>query len=167
MIMMEDFVKEKEYLYKYRSLRNFDRFVDILLYNRLHGFTYTQLDDAMKGRFNEPVGTDRDILQKIRSEKESYNLCSLSNIATSSPVWALYADEYKGWCIELEVTSKKWERVEMRYSDKMPTACDDVKKIITTKSKEWQHQQEVRYLKKIIRGSRESKTLIGLSLDCV
>ena len=80
---------------------------------------------------------------------------------------AHYADEYKGCCIELEVTSKKWERVEMRYSDKMPTVCDDVKKIITTKSKEWQHQQEVRYLKKIIRGSRESKTLIGLSLDCV
>lgn len=53
---MEDFVKEKEYLYKYRSLRNFARFVDILLYNRLHGFTYTQLDDAMKGRFHEPVG---------------------------------------------------------------------------------------------------------------
>ena len=151
--------QNKQYLYKYRSLKNFARFVDIILNNRLHGSTYTQLDDAMEGRFKRPVGVDKDLLNKICSEKESYYICSLSKIATSSPMWALYADEHKGCCIELEVTSKMWEKEEVKYSDQMPTVFDDVKVIITTKSKEWQHQQEVRYLKRITTDSRKAKTL--------
>lgn len=152
-------MENNEYLYKYRSLKNFARFVDIILNNRLHGSTYTQLDDAMEGRFKNPVGVDKALLDKIYSEKGKYYLCSLSKTATSSPMWALYADEHKGCCIELEVTSKKWEKIEVKYSNQMPTALDDVKVIITTKSKEWQHQQEIRYLKKITPGSRESKKL--------
>lgn len=151
--------QNKEYLYKYRSLKNFASFIDILLNNRLHSSTYKQLDDAMEGRFNRPVGVDKDLLNKIYSEKGSYYLCSLSKIATSSPMWALYADENKGCCIELEVTSKTWERVEVKYSDNLPTINDSVKDIITTKSKEWQHQQEIRYLKKIESGSHKSKDL--------
>lgn len=152
-------MENKKYLYKYRSLKNFARFVDIILNNRLHGSTYTQLDDAMEGRFKRPVGIDKELLDKIYSEKGSYYICSLSKTATSSPMWALYADEHKGCCIELEVTSKLWEKEDVKYSERMPTVFDDVKVIITTKSKEWQHQQEVRYLKKIIPGSNKSKTL--------
>lgn len=152
-------MENKKYLYKYRSLKNFARFVDIILNNRLYGSTYTQLDDAMEGRFKRPAGIDKELLDKIHSEKGSYYICSLSKTATSSPMWALYADEHKGCCIELEVTSKLWEKEDVKYSEQMPTVFDDIKVIITTKSKEWQHQQEVRYLKKIEPGSKKSKTL--------
>lgn len=152
-------MENKKYLYKYRSLKNFARFVDIILNNRLYGATYTQLDDAMEGRFKHPVGTDKELLDKIKSEKGNYYICSLSKTAKSSSMWALYADEHKGCCIELEVTSKTWEKEDVKYSEQMPTASDDVKVIITTKSKEWQHQQEVRYLKKIMPGSKKPKTL--------
>lgn len=151
--------EDKVYLYKYRSLKNFARFVDILLNNRLYGSTYTELDDAMEGRFKHPIGVDRELLDKIKSGKESYYICSLSKTPTSSPMWALYADENKGCCIELEVTSKTWKSVDVKYQSEMPNVNNTVEEIITTKSKEWEHQQEVRLLKRIEMGRKNTRTM--------
>lgn len=141
--------EEKEYLYKYRSLKNFARFVDILMNNRLFASTYTQLDDAMEGRFIRPVGTDKALLNKIKNDKENYYICSLTKNPNSSPMWALYADEHRGCCIELEVTSKCWTRVKVKYTTTMPNIQNSVEDIITTKSKEWEHQDEIRYIRNV------------------
>ena len=151
--------EDKVYLYKYRSLKNFSRFVDILLNNRLYGSTYTRLDDAMEGRFKHPIGVDRELLDKIKSGKESYYICSLSKTPTSSPMWALYADENRGCCIELEVTSKTWKSVDVKYQSEMPNVNNTVEEIITTKSKEWEHQQEVRFLKQFEKGKRSQRCM--------
>lgn len=136
-----------EHYYKYRSLKNFARFVDIVMNKRLYGCTYNELDDAMEGRYLHPIGIEKDILTKIHDEKSHYYICSLATSPSSSPMWALYADESKGCCIELEVTSPNWDPYQVHYVKDMPTVDNSPIEIITTKHEDWRHQHEVRFLK--------------------
>lgn len=74
-------------------------------------------------------------------------------------MWALYADENKGCCIELEVTSKTWKSVDVKYQSEMPNVNNTVEEIITTKSKEWEPQQEVRFLRRIEKLKSTRRTM--------
>lgn len=86
-------------------------------------------------------------------------------------MWALYADENKGCCIELEVTAKGWEKHDVKYRTQMPSYQDSIIDILTTKSVDWSHQQEVRFLKKKEKGTSHylsikiHQIIFGLRVD--
>ena len=65
-------------------------------------------------------------------------------------MWTHYAAENQGCCLEVEVTSKSWERLDIDYSEKIPILNDNmtVKDVLKVKAKMWEYEQEVRYLSK-------------------
>ena len=91
-----------EILYKYRSLQNFGRFVDILINQRLYCPVFTELNDPMEGFFWHSRSLSKKRLNEIMKEKFSYKICSLSQSWQDIGLWTFYADEGRGCCIGVE-----------------------------------------------------------------
>ncbi len=145
----------KEILYKYRSLANFERFLDILLNKRLYGAVYNTLNDPMEGYFKADSLTDVE-WQLLRDERKNLRICSLAGNHTSNLLWSHYADEHRGCCIAVEVPDRcKWQRLDVNYVSQPPvisagTPTDNaIKSICSTKSDFWEYEQEVRFVKSV------------------
>lgn len=140
-----------EYLYKYRSLQNLKRFIDILMNRRLYASKYLELKDPMEGFFIYDNSVPRPIVNKLRDDRANTIICSFSKSYTNGLMWSMYGDEHKGCCIKLKVTSKKWEELEVNYTDIRLMVTDrnaSIETILSTKSQQWKHEQEVRYILK-------------------
>jgi hypothetical protein len=151
-----------ELLYKYRSLSNYKRFVDILLRNRLFACSYDKLNDPMEGYFRYSGSSD-DYVDGLRNEKQKSVICSLSQTYRDGLMWSFYADEHRGCCFEIEVTSKKdWRRISVNYTNELANVDDKMKGsvtssvdyILSTKSLSWENEQEIRFVKKLSPKSR-------------
>ena len=53
-------MEEKTKLYKYKSLKQFEYFMDILTQNRLYGATFKELNDPMEGFFQSKNFTSEE-----------------------------------------------------------------------------------------------------------
>ena len=138
-----------EYLYKYRSLANMKRFIDILMNRRLYASKYLELNDPMEGFFLYDKNVPRPIVAKLRDERATTLICSLSKTPYNGLMWSMYGDEHKGVCIKLKVTSPNWEEVTVDYSSERTLITDrnaSINTILGTKSVQWQHEEEVRYI---------------------
>ena len=142
------------FFYKYRSLENMTRFLDILLYHRLYAPTYQELNDPMEGFFKTKKGNGEKS-KIIREKLKSYRIVSLSKNYDIGYMWSHYANVHKGCCIELEITSKDWEYTEIDYCKKpLEPEIDDnesldniPKLILSKKTTQWICEEEVRFLK--------------------
>jgi hypothetical protein len=103
-------------LYKYMSLQKFDRLLDVIYNQRLYMAKHDSLNDPYEGNL---VATDVSHLQgenqdpiafaamleahdkRWQQSLSRYRICSLSNTWKSTLLWAHYADEFRGICIEL------------------------------------------------------------------
>lgn len=132
--------------YKYRSLDNLDRFLSIIIDKKLYGALYSEMNDPMEGHFT--CSGNGLFKEKIVEAKNMTYICSLSSSGNIGLMWTHYANENRGCCIEVEVTSKTWKEVEVRYSREMPevkhSSC--VKDILGVKSEAWSYEQEIRFL---------------------
>lgn len=140
-----------EYLYKYRSLQNLKRFIDILMNRRLYASKYLGLNDPMEGFFIYDKSVPRPIINKLRDDRANAIICSFSKSYINGLMWSMYGDEHKGCCIKLKVTSKNWEELEVNYTDVKLMVSDrnaSIETILSTKSQQWQHEREVRYIQK-------------------
>ncbi len=138
-----------KYLYKYRSLANMKRFIDILMNRRLYASKYLDLNDPMEGFFLYDKNVPRDVVSKLRNERATTLICSLSTTPYNGLMWSMYGDEHKGVCIRLKVTSPKWEEVIVDYSSVRTLITDgnaSINTILGKKSVQWQHEEEVRYI---------------------
>lgn len=138
-----------ELLYKYRSLSKIERILEIIIDRRLYGALYTEMNDPMEGYFQYTPDVDRNLVSNIMDSKNKRYICSLSRKSNIGLMWTHYADENKGCCIEVEVTSK-WERLEVVYSNKIPTlnASTTLEDILKVKAPVWHYEEEIRYLSK-------------------
>ena len=87
--------KDIEILYKYRSLSNLKRLIEIVLDSKLYASRYKELNDPMEGYYSysrEIVPYKKEI---NRLKKESL-ICSLSKSNYIGMMWIMYADEGKG-----------------------------------------------------------------------
>ena len=137
------------YLYKYRSLANMKRFIDILMNRRLYASKYLELNDPMEGFFLYDKNVPRPIVAKLRDERATTLICSLSKTPYNGLMWSMYGDEHKGVCIKLKVTSPNWEEVTVDYSSERTLITDrnaSIDTILGKKSVQWQHEEEVRYI---------------------
>jgi hypothetical protein len=153
-------------LYKYRDFNNFERVLDIILNKRLYAAKYTELNDPMEGIFRHR-GLHKDILAKLKEEKEILRICSFSRKCNDSLMWAHYANGEKGIAIGIKEECLAFPVIRnVNYSGIMEhvTANTMVQDILSCKNQEWCYEQEVRVFTKkeyinieieeIIMGSR-------------
>jgi hypothetical protein len=96
-------------LYKFRSLvgEKCDNVIEILETGKFHCSTYYKLNDPMEG-FYESRGFTKEYAEKIFKEKNKTRICSFSRFDDgirnhlTMPLWAYYANDFKGCVIEIE-----------------------------------------------------------------
>lgn len=91
-------------LYKYRGVKNFRFFSDIILNKRLYTANYFELNDPMEGHYLYHSGLlDIDIRHKINSEKRKIRICSLSKKCDNEIMWSHYSEGHRGVVIGVEI----------------------------------------------------------------
>jgi len=140
-------------LYKYRSLENFKRFIEILINNKLYASTYEKMNDYMEGHYLYQSSNDiKKIIVKMKKEKRKLRICSLSKNPKNDVMLAHYADN--GYCviIGVEPCLKRNEiKEDIDYNGIQKIKLDDTikinesaKKILTCKTESWEYEKEVR-----------------------
>lgn len=145
-------MKNQETYYKYRSLSNLRRFIEILLNQKLYAGTFEQLNDPMEGYFRYRTTVPQYILHELKNKKEKTLICSLSKKHNIGLMWSMYADEHKGCCIECSVSpNSTWEKVEVDYSENAVLLEKEedatINRILGVKSPQWKYEEEVRFIK--------------------
>lgn len=154
-----------DYYYKYRSLSNLKRFVDILINRRLYATHYSNLNDPMEGFFQYAPSVPRDFINTLRNKKSSTLICSLSQTFNNGLMWSVYSDEHKGCCIKLSVTSTTWHPLQVSYAINPATITDagkSVEDILKIKSIQWAHEKEVRFIK-----TKPSAPYVKIKIDTI
>lgn len=143
--------KHNETLYKYRSMTNLKRLIEIVLDSKLYAPRYKELNDPMEGyyTYSKEITPFKKEINKLK--KESL-ICSLSKSNNIGMMWIMYADEGNGCCIEVEVGGNTtWERVEVEYKAEIPKITEsadiNIESIFKYKSSVWDYEQEVRFIK--------------------
>ena len=157
---------EPELLYKYRSLENLERFLDIVIDNKLYGALYKEMNDPMEGYFRYNPDVDKSVLTGIWEGKNKRYICSLSKKSNIGLMWTHYANENKGCCIEVEVTSKTWERLDVEYKKTITnlSANTTIGDILKVKASMWEYEQEVRYLSPVITKMKKSNSQLTVRI---
>lgn len=145
-------MKNQEIYYKYRSLSNLKRFIEILLNQKLYAGTFEQLNDPMEGYFRYKTTVPRNILQELKDKKTKTRICSLSKKHNIGLMWSMYADEHEGCCIECSISpNSTWEKVEVDYSENAVLLEKEedatINRILGVKSPQWKYEEEIRYIK--------------------
>lgn len=139
-------------LYKYRSLRDFKYFLDIILRQRLYASPYFDLNDPMEGQYLYNRGElSRQLVQAIKGEKDKFRICSLSKDPEHPLMWAHYADGHKGIVVGVTVNNEKYEVRPVVYSDELPNidrrnyvSLQSAKDILSHKISVWEYEKEKR-----------------------
>lgn len=152
-------------LYKLRSLSNFERFLDIILNERLYCTPFEDLNDPFEGLFLAvshlpPVmlqskGTIRQVLRHASDlqEHDQYSrICSLSASYKDVRLWSYYADGHKGVAIEIDFSGRETDVVPIRYLTELKKYSNTVlgtpfpEDVLRHKTVHWQYEDEVRIL---------------------
>src|SRR5574344_1303209 len=128
---MTMYLKRPGCFYKYRSLENLERFLSIIIDHKLYGALYSEMNDPMEGYYQYSPLFNKQQLNNIVEGKNRTYICSLSRSGDIGLMWTHYADENKGCCLEVKVTSKTWTEVKIEYSEIMPkltplTTAEDI-----------------------------------------
>ena len=103
-------------------------------------FGITTLLDEMSKQFNKIMDT-------------RYGVFSLAKRPDNMGLWAKYADDHKGYCLEFSDLSDFSYVYEVIYSDKIPLGLSSEidpsqADFLFTKSREWSNEEEARILSK-------------------
>jgi hypothetical protein len=92
------------YLYRYRSLKQFNREINSIKQAYLYCANFIQTNDPMEGFYSESklLEKTRDI-KKVRlailSGKTMVGMCAFSEVFNHELMWAHYADQFRGVCV--------------------------------------------------------------------
>ena len=149
----------KETYYKYRSMDVFERFLDIVVNNRLYGAVYSELNDPMEGMFNKYVLCSSDRIE-IRKRLETTRICSMMIKRENQPfpnddlMWSHYANGHRGCCIEFQSTGRYnngWIPLPIKYGKVLPkvdgTLEEKIYKVLSAKNEIWIDENEKRFVK--------------------
>ena len=152
-------LKDKSY-YKYRNLKDFERFLDVVINSRMYGAKPRELNDPMEGKFNK-TNLSKDDFDEIRKGLGNTRICSLltkqdnQTFPNDYLMWYHYADSHYGCCIEVQITGRHnsgWEVHEVHYQENMPSleglsGNERIQKILTAKTPIWASEHEVRAIR--------------------
>lgn len=138
-------------VYKFRSLENFEYTADILLNKRLFASDFRKLNDPMEGAFKLLPDIDKKLSDAIIEAKSDLRICSLSTSMSNPLMWAHYANDFKGICVEIEIDENKLKKVT--YVNNILSATENLidnyywaERILTTKFRQWEYEKEYRFL---------------------
>lgn len=145
-------MNNQETYYKYRSLSNLERFINILLKQKLFAGTFNQLNDPMEGFFRYKAVVPKNVLQELKDKKARTHICSLSKKHNIGLMWSTYADEHKGCCIECSISPRStWTKIDVDYSETAvlleKEGDANINRILGVKSPHWMYEEEVRFIK--------------------
>lgn len=138
-----------QHYYKFRSLQNLKRFIDIILNERLYASRYDELNDPMEGVYlTDP--SYRGIIRSLREEKYKTRICSLSKDYRHTLLWSHYADSHTGCCIEVSAVNERELPTTVNYIEHIPVVdhMKEGKELLSHKSTVWEYEKEVRYFSK-------------------
>ena len=159
-------------LYKYKSLENFNLFVDIILNNRLYAACYKELNDPMEGHYYHFVDEfGQKLIDKIQRGKEKFKICSLSKVKNSELMWTHYSDNQRGIAIGVRIDKLKHPEYDLqpiKYEGlpffQSKDYCNELaKKILCYKLKEWKYEKEERIF--IEKKSEESEYIEDVNIE--
>ena len=134
--------------YKYRNISS-NYFENIFSEKSLFCSKYEELNDPSEWYFtsNEEFNT-----ANLQLEKNKYRICSLSRNYWSNLMWCLYANDHKGCCIEVEYSHNSdsgIKKVNISYDENIPQIdiIDNLVDVLSHKTTDWSHEQEVRVIK--------------------
>jgi Protein of unknown function (DUF2971) len=146
-------------LYRYRSLKKIERELEAIEHKFLYCAAYDTLNDPMEGLFRSTLllrmshdyGSIRD---SIITNKARIGICSFSEIHNHGPMWAHYADEFRGICIEyslstlLDTMARDVTFVRMFYNETVPAVSlsdpEPAKMVLSYKNYRWLYEREWR-----------------------
>lgn len=148
-------------LYRYRSLRDFDREINAIESASLHCAAYSDLNDPMEGLYSSTVLQRKskhfEEIRAIVADKQSaHGICSFSEVNNNELMWAHYANEFRGICIGYSFGSllsrlpDDVEFVRLNYSEKAPTLqtlmgpVHSARRALSCKSYKWLYEREWR-----------------------
>ena len=165
-------------LYKYRSKKQLQFTLDILLNRRLYAAQFDTLNDPMEGfwHYGGRGTLWPDEIRDIYNYIEKYRIVSLSLNPVSTLMWSHYADSHRGLSVGVEVIGQDDILVlPIRYSSNYVfdgNAPDIGVDILTKKAIAWHYEHEYRVLthasfisvlpQEIIFGVRADKEFVEL-----
>lgn len=142
-------------LYKFRSNLDPKYTLDIIKNERLYCSDWKDLNDPMEGTYETLVGTDPEHhlknVMEIYQAKLAKRICSLSISYKSHLMWAHYANQFKGVCIEIDLPDGETQPIDYSSANRIMDLKGEshysiAEKILTTKHAEWQYEKERRIL---------------------
>ena len=158
MATIQSYVRPAE-LYRYRSLKKFDQELEAIEKRFLYCATYDKLNDPMEGLFKSTrrlrISEDyKSIRDSIIGNKTNTGICSFSEVHNHGPMWAHYADNFKGICIAYRLSTlldslpEEVTLVRMFYNEDVPAVSlsepEPAKKILSYKNYRWLYEREWR-----------------------
>lgn len=146
-----------QYLYRYRSLdgERHDREIDSMQQQYLWCGILSAMNDPMEGQF---IRSRRAAYNQIvRDQKSQIGICSFSETPDNVLMWAHYADQFRGICIEynFELLREDIEAgtfVRVQYADKLTRLSafrepfEAARSLLQRKSGLWVYEREWRLL---------------------
>lgn len=146
--------------YKYRDLKNFAHFADIIIKQRLYAAEFKKLNDPMEGLYLDKFGRlSSEFKKELKDGKYKTRICSLSTNRKCSLMWTHYADEHRGVVIEFSVkenndfTFEKIRYIEgIQSIEDIATPFDKLTpyRFLSSKLKSWEAEGEVRLFTKAL-----------------
>ncbi|QEL03442.1 DUF2971 domain-containing protein [Olivibacter sp. LS-1] len=164
-------------VYKYRSVATniLDRDIKTFSANQFFAPKFETLNDPFEATFNELLSNTlaqwknltlasydlEQRLQDVFKYKDKVGIFSLSKTYDSTQMWAYYASDHEGYCIEYDLQKLKdltknkdfSKELDVQYSDHIPTLeYKDLKdgaiyqKMFGMKTLLWKHEQEIRLI---------------------
>jgi hypothetical protein len=134
--------------YKYRSIQNLKRALDIVVQRRVYAAYFTDMNDPMEGVYDSDSAlVNENDRWRIGKKKLMYRIVALSRTFRSTLMWAYYADGHKGMVLGLTVVDKRCELRPVIYKGPArirKPAIADAMTILSTKYAQWKHEREVR-----------------------
>ena len=132
--------------YKYRSLKNSEFFLDILLNNRLYAATYLDLNDPMEGHYLYAAGTlNEEMYAELQNQRMKTKICSLTKNGDNLLMWSHYADGGRGVLLGLDVAGDPVE--DVIYRERFPVFFQDCRtgsELFKYKISAWSYEEEAR-----------------------
>ncbi len=159
-------------LYKFRSLTEFDRVLDIVVMQQLYCARYDKLNDPFEGLLRTRIAgsgskdgfpytlpivfgvSSKDLVRdteigELKPKYKSVNICSLSRSIGDVRMWSLYADGFKGVAIEVEIEEDdpKLHIVDyMKSPPEYPSSNILAEQVLTKKTIHWEYESEARII---------------------
>lgn len=152
-------------LYRYRPLgAQLDREIEAIKDGYIYCPRFSDMNDPMEGMHRESLayivkGRPKQERRAIADEKAKLGIASLSEVYDHEPMWAHYADQFKGMCVAY-TTSKllkgfpnEFDFIRMSYSEEPPVVLanraslvDKAKLTLGTKTVRWMSEREWRLI---------------------